>query len=67
MNNKNKLPNLVVLMILTLITAIFWISFSVYRAFSVETSVTVPDEIIAPLTPKLDTTVVEEMKNRIYP
>ena len=67
MNNKNKLPNLVVLMILTLITAIFWIRFSVYRAFSVETSVTVPDEIIAPLTPKLDTTVVEEMKNRIYP
>ncbi len=65
--NKSKLPNIVVIMILTLITAVFWISFGVYRAFSEDTPVAVPEEVITPLTPKLDSQTLEKMKTRIYP
>jgi hypothetical protein len=66
MKNK-KLPSFVILMILTLITTVFWISFSVYRVFTEKESPVVPEEISQPLDPKLDTGIIEGIKSRIYP
>lgn len=64
---KNKLPSLIVLMILTVLTVSFWILFTVYRSYTLGASVTVSDEITKPLTPKLDTETIELIKNRLYP
>lgn len=64
---KDKLPGFVVLLILTAITSVFWIMFSVYRSFSKPTPTTVPPEILEPINPVLDTQTVETLKNKIYP
>ncbi len=66
MKNK-KLPSIVVLMILTLITAIFWMMFSVYRSFTKPATVLVPEEVINQITPKLDTETIEliNLKNGV--
>lgn len=66
MKNK-KLPSIVGLMILTLITSLFWISFSVYRSFSDPLPISVPDDVISQITPRLDTDTIEVMKNKLYP
>lgn len=64
MKNK-KLPSIVALMILTLITAIFWMMFSVYRSFTKPAPVTVPEEVVSQLNPKLDTETIELMSSKI--
>lgn len=61
---SKKLPSIVVLMILTLITAIFWMMFSVYRSFTKPATVLVPEEVINQITPKLDTETIELIKSR---
>ncbi len=66
MKNK-KLPSIVSLMILTAITSVFWIMFSVYRSFTSEPEPVVPDEVINQLSPRLDTQTIDLMQNKIYP
>lgn len=66
--NKNKLPSLVVLLILTLITVVFWIMFSVYRTYTnKEVSTNVPREILLPISPNLDESTIDIMQTKIYP
>lgn len=66
--NKNKLPSLVVLLILTLITVVFWIAFSVYRTYTTEEiSINVPREILLPISPNLDKNTIDIMETKIYP
>lgn len=64
MKNK-KLPSIVSLMILTLITSIFWMMFTIYRSFTKPTATIVPDEVINQITPKLDSETIELMKTKI--
>lgn len=66
MKNK-KLPSLIILMILTVITVLFWISFTIYQVFTNEPSSIVPEEIILQLDPKLDVNTIKKMSDRIYP
>ncbi len=66
MKNK-KLPSIVALMILTLITAVFWIMFLIYKSFTSEVPNPIPEEITSQISPKLDTETIEIMKNKIYP
>lgn len=63
----NKLPNVIALMILTLVTLLIWLTFNVYRTFTSETPPAVPEEVILPIDPRLDTTVINEMETRLYP
>lgn len=63
MKNK-KLPSIVVLMILTLITAVFWMMFSVYRSFTKPASISIPEEVTNQLIPRLDTETIELVKSR---
>lgn len=65
--HKNKLPGLVVLMILTLITVAFWILFNVYRSFTTNPVVDISEKILLEITPKLDKETIEIMKSRINP
>jgi hypothetical protein len=63
---KRKIPNLITVLILTLITVIMWISLSVYRALSQEPPSSVPEEIANPLTPNLDTKTLNDVQSRIF-
>jgi len=66
--SKNKLPGLVVFMILTLITVVFWVLFNIYRSFTTTNSpVDVDEKILMQITPKLDTETIKIMKTRINP
>lgn len=63
MKNK-KLPSIVILLILTAITVVFWVSFNVYRVFTKEEPVVVPSEITAPINPNLDMDTLDEIVKR---
>lgn len=63
---KAKVPSLVAVMILTLITISFWIIFSVVRIFQKETSPSLSPEILNPLNSNYDKTVVDKIEKRIY-
>ena len=63
---KLKVPNIVTIMILTVITISFWIVFSVVRIFRTEPTPSIPPEILNPLNPNYDKTVVDKIEGRIY-
>lgn len=63
---KNKLPSAIVLMILTLITVLFWVSFTVYRVFTTESKPEIPEEVILKLDPFFDTNTLQTTKERIH-
>lgn len=64
MKNK-KLPSVIVLMILTLLTTVFWMLFSIYRTFTKPTSVEVSEEITSPISPNLDTETIEMIRSKV--
>lgn len=64
---SKKLPSLIILVILTSITILFWISFNIYQVFSKQVSPVVPEEVILQIDPKLDTNTLNIMKSKIYP
>lgn len=61
-----KLPSFVSILILTLITSLVWVSFSVYRALTVKPAPIVPKEISEPLTPTLDTETINNLQLKLY-
>lgn len=64
---KTKLPNKIVLIILTSVTILLWVAVSVYTAISKKTPAVVSKEILLPLNPKLDIETLNQMEERIYP
>lgn len=63
---KPKAPKLVTVAIFTTITIIFWIFFSLYKILTSNPSVNIPPEILEPLTPTLDTQLLEGIPDRIF-
>ncbi len=63
---KTKIPNIVAVMIFTVITISFWIVFSVVRIFRTEPTPPLPPEILNPLNPDYDKTAVDKIQERIY-
>lgn len=63
---KPKAPHLVTIAIITTATIIFWIFFEVYRIFTSTPSVQVPEELLTPITPTLDTEALENIKGRVF-
>lgn len=61
-----KVPSIVTILILTAITIIFWIVFGVVRIFSTEPSPSIPEEVMNPLNPNYDKTMVDKVEQRIY-
>jgi len=66
MKNKKKVPSIVSIAILTVITSVFWLFFSAFRTFTKKEKVEVPPEILAPLNPKLDQKALEMLDSRYY-
>lgn len=63
---KEKLPKIILILILTLLTSIVWVSLNVYRSFTVKPSPSVPEEISKPLTPSLDQNTMKKVESRIF-
>jgi hypothetical protein len=63
---KNKIPSLVVVLVLTLLTAIAWVGFSVYRAISQKEGPVLSEDVTKDLSPSLNSEIIENMKNRIF-
>ncbi len=63
---KSKLPSLVSVLILTLVTAVMWVSFNVYRGFVIKPAPAVPKEISEPLTPNLDKNTIDLIETKVF-
>lgn len=63
---KTKTPNLVTLAVLTTITVVFWVFFSLYRVFTDEPSYDVPAEILEPVSPTLESSLIDKIESRIF-
>ena len=60
-------PGIITIAILTIITAVFWTFFSVLRIFMTkEKDTAVPEPILAPLNPQLNTSALESLKSRRF-
>lgn len=63
---KSKMPSLVSILILTLITVVVWISFDVYRLFNRPPDPVVPEEVSKPLDPTLDQETINQIESRLF-
>lgn len=63
---KTKLPSFVTILILTLVTSLAWVAFSVYRAVAIKPNPSVPKEISEPLVPILDDKTITDLKTKLY-
>ncbi|QQG41962.1 MAG: hypothetical protein HYV90_01460 [Candidatus Woesebacteria bacterium] len=61
-----KIPNVVIILILTLITVIMWISLTIYGALTSKPPAVVPKEVSEPLTPTLDIDTLKQIESRIF-
>ena len=63
---KDKLPSIVSILILTLMTVILWITLSIYHAFTTKPAASVPTEISRTLNPTLDQDTVKQIESGVY-
>lgn len=61
-----KFPFSVQLVILTLITVFIWIGMDIYRTLTDRTSPSVPQEILTPVNPEINTQTLDLLKERLY-
>lgn len=66
MNKKKGMPPIVRLVILIVITAATWIIFESYRGFTVEPDTEIPEAVLRPLSPQLDSGALDELQRRIH-
>lgn len=66
-NSHKKTPNLIVFLILTVLVVVSWVFLEIYRSYTAEPSPSVEANVLNDINPKLDTQVIEEIENRIYP
>lgn len=64
--NKTKLPSIISVLILTLITVIMWVSLDIYRALKKPTEITVSKEISQQLNPSLDQDSIKKVESRNF-
>ena len=63
---KEKTPKIVSLAILTLITSVLSIFFSLYRVFTEKSDIKVSAEILEPLSPDLNDKVISEIEKTVF-
>lgn len=63
---KKKLPELITILILTLIVVVFWMFFTVYRVFTNKPASVVEEEIIQPLNASFDSQTMQEIQDRSF-
>lgn len=63
---KSKLPSLITILVLTLITVLMWIGFTVYSAITRTPEPSVPTEVSATIVPSLDTDTINKIESGIF-
>lgn len=63
---KTKLPNLISILILTVLTSVMWISLNIYRALTTKPTPVVTQVISEPLTPTLDTATITKVESSLF-
>jgi len=63
---KTKLPNLITILVITLITIVMWIGFSIYRAITTPPEPSVSQTVSATLDPTLDTGTVSKIESNLF-
>jgi len=63
---KPALPKPITILILTLLTSVLWVGLSIYRTVTVKPPAPVPEEISKPITPSLNTAVIQKIEARLY-
>jgi hypothetical protein len=64
--NKTKLPSVVPILVLTLITVVLWVSLEIFKAFNKPSDTIVSSDISQPLTPTLDQNSINQIEARIF-
>ncbi|MEK7565499.1 MAG: hypothetical protein AAB506_00440 [Patescibacteria group bacterium] len=59
-----KSKNIITLAIITLVTALGWVLFDAYHAYVATTVTSALEKISLPLTPQIETKVIEKLKSR---
>lgn len=63
---KVTLPKPITILVLTLITTVVWVGLSVYRAITAKPPATVSEDILKPLNPVIDASVIKQVESSIY-
>jgi len=63
---KTKLPNLITLLVLTLVTVLMWIGFTIFRAITTAPEPSVPQDVSQTLSPALDTVTLNKVKSGLF-
>lgn len=63
---KTKIPSLIPILVLTLITVIMWVFFDIFRILKTTPELAVPTTISQPLTPSLDQDSINQIESRIF-
>jgi hypothetical protein len=63
---RNRPPIQVILAIMTTATIVVWVGFGVYQVLSSKPKPNVPEEILKPIKPELETETLAEIDQRLY-
>ena len=63
---KPKPPSIVTLAVMTTITVVFWVFFSVYRVYMTKVPTNVSPEILKPISATLDTKALAQIGQKVY-
>ena len=66
MRNKDKGSNLLIFAIITTITIFVWIFVEVYKTLNKRSFESVPESVLSPITPTLDTDLLTNIGNKKY-
>jgi hypothetical protein len=64
--NKTKVPSIIPILILTLVTVVMWVSLDIYRAIKHPVAFTVPAAVSQPLTPTLDQDAINQVESHTF-
>jgi hypothetical protein len=63
---KRRLPIQVILAIMTTATIVVWVGFGVYQVLTSKPDPNVPEAILEPIKPELETETLAEIDQRLY-
>ena len=63
---KNKLPRPISILILTLLTAIIWVSLNIYRAIVTQPPLSVPESVSKTLNPTLNKDAITKIESAVF-
>jgi hypothetical protein len=63
---KNKLPDPITILILTLLTALVWVSLNIYRALTASPAPSVPEAVSKSIKPTLNQDAISKIESAIF-